>query len=466
MLRHLILSIGLILSITFAKQSLYTFAPDWENSHYTRTIDLSKSYIKETDLIDIKNIAKTPLTEYIYTINDGFDSVENLSMITFQLTNQIIEIPFEVIVPNKIYKLKLPMPISPNSNLEIKINYVYINKLQAIPAKIKLEDIQQLLFKTNKFPYSPYLTKDYSLSLTGMSKGQEMDLHIDEQIEATPNTPNLEPRVDNQSLKYGPTTEDLQPFTLKPMGLMYDHNRPLTEVISLNRSIWLPGSDINKVSIEEYYELTNSGAQLNSGFSRVDWMKGRYEGTRNHWALSHLEFPLAQRDIDDYYYTDKVGVVSSHKKISNHLLLSPRFPILGGWHYNFTLGWSENINNFIHKSGNDEYIIKFPILNTLRDSVYDDVYLEFYLPEGSKFENVVSPIPYEDLNITNELSYFDVSKGHVKVTVHYKNLFDDIYKLDVLLKYKYEKLNIFIKIGKISGFIFVGLISYYLLNLL
>ncbi|KAI5959503.1 OST1 [Candida pseudojiufengensis] len=466
MLRQFILSIGLILSICIASQSLYTFSPDWENTHYMRTIDLSKSYVKETDLIDIKNIATTPLKEYIYTINDGFDSVDNLSMISFQLNDQLIEIPFEIIVPNKIYKLKLPLPVSPNSNLEIKVNYVYINQLKSIPSKIKLEDTQQLLFKTNKFPFSPYVTKDYTMSLTGMSKGQEMDLNIDDKVNSTENVPVLEPRVDNQSLKYGPLIEDLHPFTLKPMGLMYDHNRPLTEVINLNRSIWLPGSNVNKVSIEEYYELTNSGAQLSSGFSRVDWMKGRYEGTRNHWALSHLEFPLVNRDLDDYYYTDKVGVVSSHKKISNHLLLSPRFPIFGGWHYNFTLGWSENLNNFIHKINNDEYIIKFPILNTLRDTVYDNVYLEFYLPEGSIFEDVVSPIPYTDVTVSNELSYFDVSKGHVKVTIHYKDLFDDIFKLEVFLKYKYETVNIFIKIGKISGFVFIGLMSYYFLNLL
>lgn len=176
-----------------------------------------------------------------------------------------------------------------------------------------MDAVQQLLFKTNKFPYSPYLTKEYTLSLTGMSKGQEMQLHID--VNATEGTPDLKPRVDNQTLKYGPIAEDIQAFTLLPMGLLYDHNRPVTKAVNLNRSIWLPASDVNKVSIEEYYELTHVGAALDSGFSRIDWMKGRYEGTRNHWALSHLELPLLDRDLDGYYYTDKVGVVSSHKVI-------------------------------------------------------------------------------------------------------------------------------------------------------
>lgn len=468
MWRQLILSLGFFITLSIAQlSSLYTFEPTWDNLHYTRTIDLSKSYVKETDLLDIKNIALTPQQDYFFTINDGFGSVGDISLFSAILADQRAEIDFEEIVPNQVFKLKLPVPIAPNSNVELKVSYVYLNTLQPIPKKIKLQDVQQLLYKTNKFPYSPYTTQDYTMTLSGMTKGQEMELHLND-VNATESTPALEPRVDNSALKYGPLVQELRPFTLKPMGLMYDHNRPLTKAISLNRSVWLPASDVNKISIEEYYELTNEGAELSTGFSRVEWMKGRYEGTRNHWALSHLEIPLLQRTLDDYYYTDKVGVVSTHKVTQNHLLLQPRFPVFGNWHYNFTLGWTENMSKFVHQSNIDTntYLIKVPLLNSLRDVSYDDVYLEFYLPEGAEFDNIASPISYESVSIDHELSYFDVSKGHVKVTVHYKNLFDDLHKIDVLVKYKYSASSIYVKVGKISAFVFAGLISYYLLSIL
>ncbi|KAI5967312.1 OST1 [Candida margitis] len=479
MLRQFSITIALILSFVTATtttsfQNLYNFEPTWENLHYTRSVDLNRGYVKETDLIDLKNIASTPQAEYYFTINDGFDSVGNISYFVVASIDQSVEIAFEEIVAGQIYKLQLPAPVAPGSNIEIEISYVYTNTLEPIPKKLKLDELQQLLYKTNKFPYSPYVTKDYTFVLTGMTKGQEMQLNLDDVAESvleTKDTPELKPRVDQDTLKYGPLVHDIEPFTLKPMGLMYDHNRPLTRVLNLNRSIWLPASDINRVSIEEYYEITNAGAELSSGFSRLEWLKGRYEATRNHWGLSHLEIPLKGRNMDDYYYTDKVGVVSSSKNIANFLILQPRFPLFGNWHYNFTLGWSENLDLFLHKidnkqAGNDEYIIKFPLLNTVRDATYDDVYIDFYLPEGAEFINVSSLLPYESVNVDNELSYLDVSKGHVKVTVHFQNLFDDLQKVDLFLIYKYSPTNLYVKVGKIAGFVFVGLISYYLLNIL
>lgn len=93
-------------------------------------------------------------------------------------------------------------------------------------------------------------------------------------------------------------------------------------------------------------------------------------------------------------------------------------------------------------------------MNSLRDVTYEDVYLEFYLPENAEFQNVSSPIPFESISIENELSYLDVSKGHTKVTVHYKNLFDDLHKLDVFVKYQYTQVAFIYKIAKISGFVF------------
>lgn len=221
----LFITLGVIFSICSAQLlDTVSFDSNWENLHYIRNVDLSKGFVKETDLIDIKNINSRPQDEYYFTINDGFDSVNELSIFSAFLNDNLLEVKVDEIVANKVFKLKLPVPIAPNSNVELKINYVYIDTLVPIPTKISMDTVQQLLFKTNKFPYSPYLTKEYTLSLTGMSKGQEMELHID--VNATEGAPDLKPRVDNQTLKYGPIAEDIQAFTLLPMGLMYDHNRP------------------------------------------------------------------------------------------------------------------------------------------------------------------------------------------------------------------------------------------------
>lgn len=439
----------------------------WENAHYSRTLDLSKAYVKETALVEAVNIAETPQNTYFFAINDGIDAVPAISIISAVLGESSVEVDPVLVAPH-VYQLSLPYPVSPGSSVELKIRYVYTKVLAPFPAKIAMDEAHQVLLKLNKYAYSPYATKDYSLNFVGILKGQEMDLHSPD-IVATPGLPDLLPRVENKALVYGPVLGPLPAYLVQPMGLLYQHDRPIGKVNNLHRDVWLPALDADVISIEEYYELTNDAAALSGGFSRVDWMKGRYETTRRHFAISALEFPLVGTNkYDDYYFSDKVGMVSTHQFAQNHLLLLPRYPIFGSWNYNFTLGWNNKRSDHVHRAFTDDdtYVVKVPLLNTLRDVFYDDSYISFYLPEGAEFVNVSSPVAFESLTVDNELSYLDVSKGHVKVTVHYKDLVDDLSKVDIFLVYKYTAASYWIKVLKIAGFVFAGLTSYYLLGLL
>ena len=437
----------------------------WENLRYTRTIDLSRSYVKETGLILVKNLQDSPSNEYYLTVGDGNGFVTNISAISAALVDLDIPIEPELVEPF-VYKLTLPVPVAPQCTLDIKVRFVYVDALQPLPGKIDLAEKQNLLLKLNKFAFSPYKTKDYTLSFGGITKGQEMEITT-ANLKASENVPDVRPEVQENTLQYGPVLETLEPYTIQPMGLLYEHNRPLTSATNYNRSIWLPGSEVGSVLIEEYYELTNKGAELLKGFLRVEWMKGKFEQSRNHFALSHLEYN-AKELFDDYYVTDLVGQVSSHRKIANNLLIQPRFPIFGGWKYNFTLGYHGKLGDYVHKVNDepDTYVAKIPLLNTLRDATYGDVYLSFYLPENAEFIDFSSPIAAESLDLGNERSYLDVSDGHVKVTLHYKNLFDDLSHLDVFIKYRYTKTNYWWKVIKIAGFVFIGLTSYFLLSLI
>lgn len=442
----------------------------WENVNYIRSIDLSRSYVKESCLIEAKNTNNKPQDEYFFTVNDGFGIVPNVSVISVSMVDQPVAID-AIEVEHGVYKLKLPAPVAPNSKVDLKVRYVYIDTLSPLPNKLAMDGTQHLLVKLNKFAYSPYLTKTYTMTFTGILKGQEMELHLagNQGHEFTENAPELKPKVEHKSLVYGPLLTDLQPYTVKPMGLLYEHNRPLAKVNNLERSVWVPASNTNNLAIEEYYELTNNAAELSTGFLRVDWMQGKYETTRNHWALSHLQFPYTDiNQFEDYYFTDLVGMVSTHSVSLNNLFLRPRFPLFGGWNYNFTLGWNNQIKNYIHKLNDepDTYIVKFPLLNSIKDITYENVSLNFYLPESAELVNVSSPIEFSSIEVGNELSYLDVSKGHIKVTLKYNNIFDDLSNIDVLLMFKYTQVNYWWKVMKISGFIFIGLTSYYLLSLI
>lgn len=439
----------------------------WENTHYYRNVKLDGPYVKEFDLIEVKNTSPVPQDTYVFTINDGFDSIPDISYLGITVVDLNLELyPFKI--ADGIYAIKFTMPIAPGSTVEFKAVYIYANTLAPFPEKINMDETQSLMLKLNKFAYSPYIISDYSLAFTGFSKGQEMNLEL-QNVTVTPNLPHLTGRVESEALIYGPLTARIQPYAVVPMGLLYDHNRPITHVINLERSFWLPGSGVDVVLTEEYYELSNSGAQLKSGYSRGDWMKGRYDLTRNHFALSQLEFPEnPAAKFEDYYITDKVGKVSSHHPAQGHIIMQPRFPLFGGWKYNFTLGWNNKMENFVHTTHKDDdvYIAKFPLLNGLREIYYDDVYLNFYLPEGSEFIAFHAPILSESVTVGSEASYLDVSDGHVKVTVHFRNLYDGLSLFEVYVKYRYSASSYRNKLLKIAGFVFMGLASYYALGLL
>lgn len=464
------LPVYLVLATIAAASEFYIDLSAWENTRYYRNLDLSHPYVQERVLVEITNVSPNPQDLYVLPVNDGFDAINSVSHYAVLLSEK--RQSAHVIELNEgIYAVKLPYPVAPGSLIELNAMFVYTDSVAPYPPKINLEDRQQLLLKLNKFCYSPYVSQEYSLTFTGLSKGQEMELPLAAGFEATEGLPEVSPRVDKElrSLTYGPIQATIPSYSVLPMGLLYDHNRPLTHVANLERSFWLPASDVDVVQTEEYYELYNRGAELKSGYSRGDWMKGRYDLKRDHHALSQLEFAIDEEaPFNDYYLTDKVGMVSTHQITQGHLVMQPRFPLFGGWKYNFTLGWSNSLESFVRKltDEDDTYVAQFPLLNSLKDIHYDKVAINFYLPENAVFLNASALEPMEGILVGSELSYLDVADGHVKVTLEFKNLIDGLSKTLVLVKYKYTAASYWSKVSKIAGFVFVGFMSYYALGLI
>ena len=437
----------------------------WTNEKYSRSIDLTNSFVKEICLLEVSNSGDRPESEYYFAINDGAGLIPRISVMSIELGDVSTDLK-PIKVDQGIYKVVLPAPISPKSTVQLNVIYVYTNTLTPFPEKLELPEAQTLLLKMNKLAYSPYVTKSYSLNLIGVSKIEEIDPNLGEGVQVSKNAPQLEAQASGLSVTFGPTTDAIAPYTLAPTRILYEHNRPLVRVAELERSIWLPATDVEKVSFEEYYEVINKAAKLPHGFLRAEWMKNRLDGKRNHWSLSFLQFAFTpDNQFDDYYYTDHVGVVSTHKFQGPNLLIKPRYPLFGGWKYNFTLGWTSAVQNYIHRAKIDKntYVVKFPILNTLVDVSYDKVYLNFYLPEYSEFVSFSSPVDHSELKVSNEISYLDVSKGHVKVSVEFEDVVDDLSKLDAFVVFKYKKSFFWWKLAKLSGSVFLLSVLYYVI---
>ena len=136
--------------------------------------------------------------------------------------------------------------------------------------------------------------------------------------------------------------------------------------------------------------------RLKGHFSRLHHQTQSFYQRNAPHVLSSLNLYLPA-GISNVYYYDLIGNVStSNVRISpsvsrnarsphySVLEMKPRYPLMGGWNYSFTLGWDSPLQdsaNWDSKKG--RYIVGVPILTQVPSAVLDDAEVKIILPEGA-----------------------------------------------------------------------------------
>ncbi|AOA64242.1 ER oligosaccharyltransferase complex subunit alpha [Komagataella phaffii CBS 7435] len=430
----------------------------WENIDYAKVVDLSKSFVKERHIIKAINTGSEPASTYYFAIPKNVSE-----SIAFSFASTIDASKNEVPMDSHIDEIEggvysviqLPFPIAPKSKVSFAVSLVITNQLEPFPRKQALGDIQNLVLTTNKAPYSAYPTKSYKIRFQGPSSAKEVKT-----IGAT-DPFGWELKSLEGGFSYDVTEESFAPYTESPVSLVYERNLPLPYVKDLRRDLWL-SPRLNTLQVEEHYDYSNKAAELISGFSRADWMNKRMS-TKSSPAITAIHFPLYKGvEIKDIYFTDLVGNVSTSLVMENNLIVKPRFPIFGNWNYNFTVGWTHKLSDFLREDAEDkdEYLLEVPLIGGSTDVVYEKVELSFYLPEGAEFISVQSPLANTDYSISEVYSYLDIFGSHTKVTLQFENLVVDLRNVKVGLKYRYTLAAYLRKPIYIGLSILVALLSY------
>ena len=135
---------------------------------------------------------------------------------------------------------------------------------------------------------------------------------------------------------------------------------------------------------------------LKGHFSRLDYQTQAYFGRPAPHTIPSVQLHLPA-GIHDAYYYDLVGNVSTSKLRTTPSLpkgatpnqysvleLRPRYPLLGGWNYSFTLGWDSPLSDaagWDKKSG--KWIVGVPVMTLIPGAVVDDAEVKIILPEGA-----------------------------------------------------------------------------------
>jgi oligosaccharyltransferase complex subunit alpha (ribophorin I) len=114
--------------------------------------------------------------------------------------------------------------------------------------------------------------------------------------------------------------------------------------------------------------------------------------------LSDLTLHLPPGVTNAYYYDQNGNVSTSHlrktpsvakgSKATQYsvLELKPRYPVLGGWNYSYTIGFDTPLEDSVsYDAKNGIYNIGIPVMTLIPGAVVDDAEVKIILPEGATY---------------------------------------------------------------------------------
>lgn len=69
---------------------------------------------------------------------------------------------------------------------------------------------------------------------------------------------------------------------------------------------------------------------------------------------------------------------------TSYLEIKPRYPLLGGWNYTYTLGWDAPLaNSAKYDKESGKYVVGIPFMTPIGTAAVDNATVTIILPEGA-----------------------------------------------------------------------------------
>ncbi|GAA5996074.1 dolichyl-diphosphooligosaccharide--protein glycotransferase subunit OST1 [Rhodotorula paludigena] len=204
----------------------------------------------------------------------------------------------------------------------------------------------------------------------------------------------------------------------------YQQPQAVASIRKLDRIVELSHWGDN-LAVQDNIDLFNSGPTLMGQFARIDYQKALMHRRQGTTAVASLSLSLPPSTRNPYFY-DVVGNVSTSrfrpgggassnphkavlpsqqkKKASRTpavLELQPRYPLMGGWNYSFTVGFDLPLGEYVKMrqgSKKGQYVAAVPFLTPVEGVAVDEVRVEVRLPEGARDIRVRQPFPLTTLS--------------------------------------------------------------------
>jgi len=215
--------------------------------------------------------------------------------------------------------------------------------------------------------------------------------------------------------------------------LHYVYEYPVIEVLDLKRSAEIShwGANLN---IQDDIVLHNAGPKLKGHFSRLEHQTQSFYNRGGSHLIPRLTVHLPAGIRNTYYYDLNGNVSTSRLRVAPSVVrnlkntqhsvmeLQPRYPIMGGWNYSYTLGWDAPLgDSAAYDSKTGKYIVSVPVMTEIPGSVVNSAEIVIVLPEGATDVDYVAPFPALSNEISTHITYLDTI-GRPTITFKYKNL--------------------------------------------
>ncbi|KAK1236568.1 dolichyl-diphosphooligosaccharide--protein glycosyltransferase subunit 1 [Marasmius sp. AFHP31] len=412
----------------------------FENSGVVRTIDLGGSLVHVTTTYAAKALQDNADS---YTIAVPNDDLLKTSFLEVKVKGQ----PKPLVVSYggasdagaHLLNAALPKALPVNGTVNIVVESIQIHATRPWPERAAQDESQALKYDTQLFVLSPYKTVIQRTKLKS-SNPSIISYTTPENVgEFTTENPVSK---SGATVTYGPYNNVPESSSLdfvskhqQPVSINYAYDFPVIEVTKMSRtaevSHW--GDNLN---IQDDIVLHNAGPKLKGHFSRFMFQTQAYFNRPAPHILPALTVHLPAGIRNTYYYdlngnvsTSRLRTAPSTPRLGSKaptqhsvLELKPRFPLMGGWNYSYTLGWDAPLSDSAsYDAISGTYTVEIPTMTEIAGSVVDDAEVKIILPEGATDVEYALPFPAISSELITHITYLD-TVGRPAIVLKYKNL--------------------------------------------
>ena len=392
----------------------------WTQSQYTKTLNLGGAAAHfEIDITATPSVkaGQESINYDLYLSKAENDLLSSLRAYLHagggETSNHELEILYLGPVDDDTIHYEVNVPVRyvvDEKNVKFVIHGATVHQSEPFPRSIQQSERQLLLWKGDVMPRTAYVTKEASVIV-----------HTSDSIMNV--TAPVKTTKSQNKITFGPY-QDLAVYNGKsaaiPQGSVhYLYSKPVITYVDYDRQVQISHWGDN-LATEDHIWVRNDGPKLKGHFNRAQNMLNLYSSPLSERMSQILSLPIMlPADSKDVYFVDAVGNVSTSRLAATpsvagslrRLELTPRFPILGGWNYTFTVGWNQPMSTTGRARVNPlkpwRIRVAVPVLLSPKAVAVDEATLRIVLPEGARDIDITLPFSVDSLTEEIFPTYLD-----------------------------------------------------------